>query len=81
MNTFNLNNIIFSSSCTAYGMPDELPVDEKAPFKKAESPYGETKQICEKFNNEKINHISLRYFNPIGSHKSSLIGDCSMIKL
>ena len=44
-------------------MPDELPVDEKAPFK-AESPYGETKQICEKIlNNEKINHISLRYFN------------------
>ena len=78
MKIFNLNNIIFSSSCTVYGMPDELPVDEKAPFKKAESPYGETKQICEKIlNNENINHISLRYFNPIGSHKTSLIGDCS----
>ena len=47
MNTFNLNNIIFSSSCTVYGMPDELPVDEKAPFKKAENMVKQ-KQICEK---------------------------------
>ena len=43
----DIKNIIFSSSCTVYGSPDILPVSEKAPFKKAESPYGETKQICE----------------------------------
>ena len=74
----DLKNIIFSSSCTVYGMPDILPVDEKAPFKKAESPYGETKQLCEMLIKDNIcNSISLRYFNPIGSHHSGLIGDCS----
>ena len=74
----DIKNIIFSSSCTVYGMPDILPVDEKSPFKKAESPYGETKQICEALlKNNTCNSISLRYFNPIGSHKSELIGDCS----
>ncbi len=74
----NVNNIIFSSSCTVYGMPDILPVDESAPFKKAESPYGETKQICEEMLEENTsNSVALRYFNPIGSHSSSLIGDCS----
>ena len=71
-------NLIFSSSCTVYGMPDKLPVDENAPFKKAESPYGETKQKCEVLiNNSFCNSISLRYFNPVGSHDSGLIGDCS----
>ena len=75
---YNVNKIIFSSSCTVYGMPDKLPVKENAPFKKASSPYGETKQICENLLKKyKVNHISLRYFNPIGSHESSLIGDCS----
>ena len=74
----NSQNIIFSSSCTVYGTPDILPVDEKAPFKKAESPYAETKQICEDLIKENIcNSVSLRYFNPIGSHDSGLIGDCS----
>ncbi|MBC8301925.1 MAG: UDP-glucose 4-epimerase GalE [Pelagibacterales bacterium] len=74
----NIKNIIFSSSCTVYGMPDILPVDESAPFKKAESPYGETKQLCEKMLLEAIcSSVALRYFNPIGSHKSALIGDCS----
>jgi UDP-glucose 4-epimerase len=73
-----VKNIIFSSSCTVYGMPDVLPVDEDAPFKKAESPYGETKQICEKMLEEDTcNSVALRYFNPIGSHSSALIGDCS----
>ena len=75
---YNFQNIIFSSSCTVYGTPDILPVDEKAPFKKAESPYGETKQLCEDLIEENISDsISLRYFNPIGSHDSGLIGDCS----
>ena len=77
----NVKNIIFSSSCTVYGMPDILPVDENAPFKKAESPYGETKQLCEKMLlDDSCNSVALRYFNPIGSHKSALIGDYSADK-
>lgn len=71
-------NLIFSSSCTVYGMPDKLPVNENAPFKKAASPYGETKQKCEVLIRKNLcNSVSLRYFNPIGSHDSGLIGDCS----
>ena len=74
----NIANIIFSSSCTIYGKPDILPVDENAPFKKAESPYAETKQICEEMLKENAAHsVALRYFNPIGSHSTALIGDCS----
>ena len=73
-----VKNIIFSSSCTVYGMPDVLPVTEDAPFKKAESPYGQTKQICEgMLKDDTCNSVALRYFNPIGSHPSALIGDCS----
>ena len=76
-----VKNIIFSSSCTVYGMPDVLPVTEDAPFKKAESPYGETKQICEgMLKDDTCNSVALRYFNPIGSHPSALIGDCSADK-
>ena len=71
-------NLIFSSSCTVYGMPDKLPIDENSPFKKAESPYAETKQKCEILIRDNVcNSVSLRYFNPIGSHISGLIGDCS----
>ena len=78
MQEHDVKNIIFSSSCTVYGMPDILPVDENAPFKKAESPYGETKQICEQMlKKDSCNSVALRYFNPIGSHPSALIGDCS----
>ena len=81
MDKYKIKNIIFSSSCTVYGNPDKLPVDELAPFKKAESPYGETKQLCENLiQKSKFNSISLRYFNPIGSHKTCLIGDCSADK-
>jgi len=81
MNDHDVDNIIFSSSCTVYGTPEFLPVNELVPFGKAESPYGETKQLCEKLIEESgINSISLRYFNPVGSHPSSLIGDCSADK-
>ena len=81
MNDHDVNNIIFSSSCTVYGTPEFLPVNEMAPFGKAESPYAETKQLCEKLIEESgTNSISLRYFNPVGSHPSSLIGDCSADK-
>jgi len=74
---FNIDNFVFSSSCTVYGSPDLLPVTEKTKLKKALSPYGETKKICEdiiKTSKIKNYHI-LRYFNPIGAHKSSLIGE------
>ena len=81
MKKYDVNNIIFSSSCTVYGSPDILPVSESAPFKKAESPYGETKQLCEKLIDEvDLNSISLRYFNPVGSHETCLIGECSADK-
>ena len=81
MENNQIKNIIFSSSCTVYGMPEILPVDENAQFKKAESPYGETKQICEKMLiADSCNSVALRYFNPIGSHNSCLIGDCSADK-
>jgi UDP-glucose 4-epimerase len=74
-------NLVFSSSCTVYGQPDELPVTEKAPFKTAESPYGASKQMCETILADATNvsrslrSIALRYFNPIGAHPSGLIGE------
>jgi UDP-glucose 4-epimerase len=76
----NVENLVFSSSCTVYGQPDELPVSEKAPIKKAESPYGNTKQISEEIIQdtvkvEPVKAIALRYFNPIGAHESALIGE------
>ncbi len=75
-----IQNIVFSSSCTVYGQPDELPVSENAPIKVAESPYGNTKQISEEIIKDTINAsdlhaIALRYFNPIGAHESAIIGE------
>jgi UDP-glucose 4-epimerase len=79
MKTHQVKDLIFSSSCTVYGQPDHIPVDESAPFKKAESPYGSTKQVCEQILEEVISEgfrvVSLRYFNPIGAHPSALIGE------
>ncbi|WP_299673355.1 UDP-glucose 4-epimerase GalE [uncultured Tenacibaculum sp.] len=76
----NLNNFIFSSSCTVYGQADELPITENAPIKPAESPYGNTKQIGEEIIQDSckangLNAIALRYFNPIGAHESAKIGE------
>lgn len=77
----NIDGIVFSSSCTVYGQPDELPVTEKAPIKKAESPYGNTKQINEEIiqdtvkSGSPIKSIILRYFNPIGAHPTALLGE------
>jgi UDP-glucose 4-epimerase len=77
-------SIVFSSSCTVYGQPamEDLPVSESAPLQPATSPYGNTKQVCErilqdcaKSYGEKLNIISLRYFNPIGAHPSANIGE------
>ena len=74
-------NFIFSSSCTVYGQADVMPITEEAPIKIAESPYGNTKQIGEAIikdtckANQNFNAIALRYFNPIGAHESSKIGE------
>ncbi len=79
-------NFIFSSSCTVYGEPLNLPITEEEPIKKAFSPYGETKQICENIisSSSKLNtnlkSISLRYFNPIGAHESAAIGELPLGK-
>lgn len=77
----HVDNIVFSSSCTVYGQPDQLPVTEEAPIKPATSPYGNTKQICEEIIRDLVNSgscmhgIVLRYFNPIGAHPSGEIGE------
>lgn len=74
-------DFVFSSSCTVYGQPDKLPVTEAAAVKKAESPYGNTKQIAEEILAETcavtpdLFVTSLRYFNPVGAHASALIGE------
>ena len=78
-----VKGIIFSSSCTVYGQPsaENLPVTEEAPMHKALSPYGNTKQVNEEIiqdyihSGAPIKSIILRYFNPIGSHPSALIGE------
>jgi len=81
MPEYKIDGLVFSSSCTVYGQPDDLPVSETSPVKEAESPYGNTKQINEEIIRDTINagapfkSIVLRYFNPIGAHSSALIGE------
>jgi len=76
-----VSNLVFSSSCTVYGQPDKLPVTEQTPRKEAESPYGNTKTICEDIIRDTLNAypelkgIALRYFNPIGAHATAKIGE------
>lgn len=78
---YGVEYFVFSSSCTVYGEPDVLPVTEDSPIKKANSPYGSTKQISEEIISSSIaagltiKAISLRYFNPIGAHPSGFIGE------
>jgi UDP-glucose 4-epimerase len=78
---FDVNNFVFSSSCSVYGNATALPVVEEAPFAEAESPYARTKQVGEAmcrdftFINKHFNAILLRYFNPAGAHPSSIIGE------
>ena len=77
----DVKGIVFSSSCTVYGEPDENPVTEQSPIKKATSPYGNTKQISEEIITDVINagapfkSVILRYFNPVGAHPSAEIGE------
>jgi len=81
MEKHGASSLVFSSSCTVYGQPDKLPVAEDAPLKPAASPYGNTKKIGEDIirdttlSSGSLKAVSLRYFNPIGSHPSALIGE------
>lgn len=76
-----ITDFVFSSSCTVYGQPETLPVTESTPRKNAESPYGNTKKICEDIlvdlvkSRSGLRVISLRYFNPVGAHESAKIGE------
>ncbi len=77
---FTVPHFVFSSSCTVYGSPDVIPVTESSPIKKAESPYGSTKQMGEEIIMNVVKAtdtkaILLRYFNPVGAHPSNLIGE------
>jgi len=77
----DIKDLVFSSSCTVYGQPEVLPVTESTPRQEAESPYGNTKKICEDIlvdyvkSKPGIRAISLRYFNPVGAHPSAKIGE------
>ena len=81
INKLPTQKLIFSSSCTVYGEADKLPINENAPIKEPESPYGNTKKVGEQIikdttkANGLFNTIVLRYFNPIGAHESALIGE------
>jgi len=80
---FEIPWFVFSSSCTVYGNPDEIPVTENTVPKPAASPYGYTKQMGEQIVNEFAKSagtqcILLRYFNPVGAHPSALIGEMPM---
>jgi len=81
MKKYNTKSFVFSSSCTVYGEPEELPVKESSPVKPATSPYGNTKQIAEEIIRDymevrpDLKSIALRYFNPVGAHESAAIGE------
>lgn len=80
MEEHKVKNVVFSSSCTVYGTPDNPHVDENAPIQPAESPYGNTKKMGEEILRDfsatgAVNVLSLRYFNPIGAHPTSIIGE------
>jgi UDP-glucose 4-epimerase len=81
MSKYKVKDLVFSSSCTVYGQPKVLPVTEATPRQDAESPYGNTKKICEDILRDFIlsgaesRIVALRYFNPVGAHPSSAIGE------
>lgn len=82
MQRHGVDKLVFSSSCTVYGdvQAHELPITESSAVVKANSPYGNTKKICEELlqdvaKSSATKIISLRYFNPIGAHDSALIGE------
>jgi UDP-glucose 4-epimerase len=77
-------NLVFSSSCTVYGIPSVVPITENEETKEPQSPYGATKIMGEQiikdavFHGGKVNAVLLRYFNPIGAHPSGKIGELPM---
>lgn len=81
MRNHNVKNIIFSSSATVYGDPAFIPITEECPKGVCTNPYGWTKHMLEQIltdlhtADKDFNVILLRYFNPIGAHKSGLIGE------
>ena len=82
MEEAKVKHLVFSSSCTVYGQPEQLPVTEETPLQPASSPYGYTKQVCERMlqdlsgaEGQTLNSVLLRYFNPIGAHPSGRIGE------
>ena len=81
MKKYGVKTIVFSSSATVYGDPAEIPIKETTPLGKTTNPYGETKQMIERIlaDTHKANpdwSVSiLRYFNPVGAHKSGLMGE------
>lgn len=81
MPKYGVKNLVFSSSCTVYGQPKQLPVTEETPRLPAQSPYGNTKAISEDIIRDvvtaqaPIRALALRYFNPIGAHPSAEIGE------
>lgn len=82
---FKVPHFVFSSSCTVYGSPDAIPVTEESPTKEAESPYGATKQMGERIIKDfskvfNSNCILLRYFNPVGAHPTTHIGELPLGK-
>ena len=81
MEKYHVNNLVFSSSATVYGLPDSTPIFETNEVKSATSPYGESKVMIERVLTDvsvvhkEYNIALLRYFNPIGAHKSGLLGE------
>jgi len=81
MRAHGVRRLVFSSSCTVYGQPSHLPVNETAPDTMANSPYGYTKVVCERLLRDvctadpAMKVVMLRYFNPIGAHPSGHIGE------
>lgn len=77
MKKHGVDKMVFSSSCTVYGEPDQIPVTENESIKKAASPYGATKQMCETILADLswCHTQCLRYFNPVGAHESGFIGE------
>ena len=81
MQGHNVKNIVFSSSATVYGDPKEIPITENCPKGEITNPYGQTKSMLEQIlmdiykADNSWNVILLRYFNPIGAHRSGRIGE------
>lgn len=81
MKQFEIKNIVFSSSCTVYGEPENPIVTEQTPLAPPASPYGATKLLCEQIlkdvykGDPTFKVVALRYFNPVGAHPTGLIGE------